>query len=447
MPDLLRIARAASAVDRLRSAVRLQRVAEAEQLRAIADLAAQHDWTTDDELDVIGERTVRIGADGTPLVGEFLPLEVAAATGRSIEASTWLIRDVLNLQARLPRLWSAVLGGAVETKQAFVLVQLTSRYDLSGDQAIIVDDRLRGKYGQIAWSRVLRLARGLIAQVAADKVEVVADAARRARFVKTGPAESLVSEVWARVDAADAQQLEASIQAIAATLRALGDADELDVRRARALGILATPGRAAAMLEGRDDERYVPRTKVYLHLNDAMLNRCACEASGAGEQSVARSETLGPITRRQLAELFGTSRISVTPVLQAGDDVAVDRYEVSRRMREQIILRDVVEPFPFSGRSARGLDADHTVAYRAGGRGQTRPSNLGPFRRRLHRAKTAGRWRLRQPRSGVFWWQSPTGQEYRVTPKDTIDLHDHSPLERGALWLLDTGQVGRRPST
>ena len=111
--QLLRIDRAASAVDRLRSAGQLRRLAEAEELRAIVDLAHEHEWTTTDELDVVGERAVRVGGDGTPLVGEFLPLEVAAATGVSIDAAAWLIRDALNLQFRSPALWASVLSGAV----------------------------------------------------------------------------------------------------------------------------------------------------------------------------------------------------------------------------------------------------------------------------------------------------------------------------------------------
>ncbi|MGV8907459.1 MAG: hypothetical protein ACOH1Y_00610 [Propionicimonas sp.] len=42
--------------------------------------------------DVIGTRPVRIGADGTALVDEFLPLEVANLKGISVASATWLIR-------------------------------------------------------------------------------------------------------------------------------------------------------------------------------------------------------------------------------------------------------------------------------------------------------------------------------------------------------------------
>ena len=43
----------------MRSAGQLRRLAEAEELQAIVDLAHEHEWTTTDELDVVGERGAR----------------------------------------------------------------------------------------------------------------------------------------------------------------------------------------------------------------------------------------------------------------------------------------------------------------------------------------------------------------------------------------------------
>ncbi len=197
----------------------------------------------------------------------------------------------------------------------------------------------------------------------------------------------------------------------------------------KALGILATPARAQAVLAGGDDRRYLPRTKVYLHLTPDLLT---------GTSSVARSETLGPITKTMLADLFGTSRITITPVLHADTEHAVDNYEIPHRIRETVTLRDTCEVFPHSSRTARGLDLDHTQPYAPGAAGQTRPDNLGPLTRRAHRAKTTGRWQLKQPRTGTFWWKSPQGNEYRVSPNGTTDLHHWSPLERTITWLLDS---------
>ena len=58
--------------------------AEVEQAVAIAELAEAREWTADATFDVVGTRPVRIGADGTALVDEFLPLEVATAKGISV---------------------------------------------------------------------------------------------------------------------------------------------------------------------------------------------------------------------------------------------------------------------------------------------------------------------------------------------------------------------------
>lgn len=434
--DLALIESGATAVERLRHSVELRRQADIDEVRAIAELAAEHSWTTTDEFDVIGERAVRLGADGCRLVGEFLPLEVAAIKGISVNAATWLIRDVLNLEARHPVLWDAVRAGHVAPFRAFQLAQLAAHYELTREQALTVDSGLAGKFGRIAWPRLMRLARGLIAIVAADKIEAAAKAAREARFMRSAPVEDqpLVTELWARLDTADAQQLEATVAALAKILAAEGDSESLDVRRAKALGILATPDKAAALLTGdaTTAKKYRPRANVFLHLSE--------EAVTGASVGVARCETMGPITKNQLAELFGTHHITITPVVRTGgDEPAVDSYEIPERIRRAVRLRDVCEVFPYSARSARRLDLDHTIPFVPGVPVQTRPGNLGPLTRGVHRAKTAGRWRLRQPRPGIFWWRSSTGQRYRVGPSGTDDLHGWSPLERKVAWHLDSG--------
>ena len=521
------------AIGRLRRSMQLRRQADIDEMQALSELAAEHSWSTEDELDVTRERATRLGADGSPLVGEFLPLEVAAVKGISATAATWLIRDVINLQSRHPHLWGCVCRGEVQPYRAFQIVQLAAKYELTQEQAHDLDTALAPKLGTLGWARLMRLARGLIALVAADAVKAAADRARAERFCRIAPSdEPVVSDLWARLDTTDAQQLDATLSALAKAMAGLGDTDDLDVRRARALGILATPQRATALLGGEDDERYLPRCRVYLHLSHDMLpdllaasdarepNACAydtsaharkpdisthqggydvrpdtascdtcpnacddpllcepitcthpgscdlCEpstctrpdsyepdacaashscgtnacADSRPHSGVARSETMGPIVKAQLAQLFANHRITVTPVVHAEDEPAVDSYEIPQRIAEAVRLRDVCEVFPYSSRLARRLDLDHTVAYVAGVEEQTRPDNLGPLTRRVHRAKTARQWQLRQPAGGVFWWRSPRGQTYRVTPQGTTDLHDWSVGECALRWRLD-----RRP--
>lgn len=48
--------------------------------------------------------------------------------------------------------------------------------------------------------------------------------------------------------------------------------------------------------------------------------------------------------------------------------------------------------------------------------------NLGPLSRSHHRAKTFGRWRLRQPTPGSYVWRSPYGWVYLVTASGSWKL-------------------------
>ena len=432
----------ATPTDRLRHSIELRREADINEVRAIAELAAEHSWTTTDEFDIVGERAIRLGADGTRLVGEFLPMEVAAIKGISVNAATGLIRDVLNLEARHPVLWDAVRAGHVAPFRAFQLARLATDYQLSQEQAIEVDSKLAGKFGRIGWPRLMRLAHGLIAIFAGDTHEQRTREAREARFMRSAPDKNhpIVTELWARLDTADAEQLEATVAALAKILAGQGDTDSLDVRRSKALGILATPAYAANLLAGGDGTPANPdSTAVRKPRPRAIVNLNLAEETITGSTGVARSDTLGPITKNQLAELFGTYHITINPIIRVDGDEAVDAYEIPDRIRKAVNLRDVCEVFPYSSRNARHLDLDHTIPYVDGATGQTRPGNLGPLSRNVHRAKTAGRWKLRQPRPGVFWWKSPDGQQYRVTPEGTDDLHHWSPLERLINWKLDTG--------
>jgi hypothetical protein len=82
-----------AAASRLRAAVEARTKAEVEEFVALAAFAKAHEWTAAATFDVSGTRPVRLGADGTALVDEFVALEVAALKGISVASATWLIRD------------------------------------------------------------------------------------------------------------------------------------------------------------------------------------------------------------------------------------------------------------------------------------------------------------------------------------------------------------------
>ena len=634
-----------SAADRLRLAIEARNRAEAVEARALADFAAEHEWPVDAEIDLVGQRPVRVGADGTPLLDEYVALEVAALKGISVAAATWLIRDVVNLRFRHPRLWTRALCGDLPLYRACHLAAEAARFELTAEQAHLIDDEVAPRIGGLPWRRLLSLYRGLIADQVPGKLEELSARARSERFVRRlGTDDPTVDYLSARVDTADARYFDAMVDQIADLLQAQGDTATKDVRRAKSIGILATPARATLLLaqaaaqytphpagssephtpttgdttpefpdaaphgaaaeasdeldshraaaqasdsvpnpyeaaaaettdeldphgaaagptneldphvagaeasdnapnpyeaaagptdeldphgaaaeapdaatepsrrrlllddqgshvtptadelelrlaeadwhdecaqggntEGQPatghnlppaltpaeleerlaeadaavapgahtthdasaafrqavmtalatirwtDPRLLPKCRLYLHVaEDTVLH-------GRGP---ARAEKIGPIAASMLGLLIGNSRVELTPVVRPYETIAVDAYEVPQRIREQVILRDTVEVFPFSARSARTGQYDHTIPYRPGVPGQTRTDNLGSLATKPHRGKTHGHWRLKQPKSGIFWWTSPAGNQYRVTRGNTMRLHNDTPLDR-----------------
>ncbi len=310
---------------RLRAAVEALTRAEVEQAVAIAELAEAHEWTADATFDVIGTRPVRIGADGTALVDEFLPLEVATLKGISVASATWLIRDVVNLRARHPLLWFQATRGLIPMFRACMLAAEVARFDLTVEQARALDERLAPKVPTLPWRRVLQLARGLITELAAGKVTALQQEARAARFVRKVPTDDpSTAYISARVDTADAIFFDAMVDRIADILGTNGDSDTKEVRRAKSIGILATPARAQLLLseavcpssgsgtregsgsrEGSGagsmvrstDPRLLPQAQVYVHVAEETLLR------GAGP---ARVEGVGAFPAAMLKPLAGT---------------------------------------------------------------------------------------------------------------------------------------------
>lgn len=515
-----------TAADRLRSAITARTRAEIAEAEAIADFAAENEWPVDAEIDLIGQRPARIGADGTPLLNEFGALEVAALKGISVGAATWLIRDIVNLRYRHPRLWARMRTGDIAVFRACQLAANIARFTLSRDQLAQIDDELATRASGLGWRRLLGLCDGLLAELVPDQLAERSRRARSDRFVrKLATDDPSVAYLSGRVDTADAVFFDGMLDRIADVLASQGDADSKDVRRAKSLGILATPARATLLLaeaakghepnkhetaaaavpivrprtgalfdgagrrrpcpepiddplfgvEWRADDsdqplaaraeptlaavdtsiggdalgppgpkdaidqvwlaaqasiprirwtsaKLLPKSTVYVHMAEHTL------MTGRGP---VRAENVGPLAATMLGLLVGQTRITVRPVVRPFDDsVAVDAYEIPKRIREQVILRDHVEVFPFSSRPARNQQLDHTVAYRKGVPRQTRAGNLGPLSTKAHRGKTHGHWRLNQPAPGVFGWTSPAGNQYRVTPHGATRFDADEPLDR-----------------
>jgi hypothetical protein len=254
------------------------------------------------------------------------------------------------------------------------------------------------------------------------------------------------SEVFMVLDTADAAAFDASVTSVAATLGALGDPGGVDVRRARAAGILADPQRALDLItadptspDGMDGQTNddstnddaadaqaavaeeaafgpaaPPAATIEVRVTDADL----LAAGPLGRGGVATSERLGPVLLDRLAGWLVGATVTIRPVLDLGRDEARDAHDPPAWLAELVRRRDEVSVYPGCHRPSARCDLDHIDPYvppdRGGPPGQTRPGNLAPLCRRHHRAKTFGDWTYRRLPDGSYAWTTPTGRAITV---------------------------------
>jgi hypothetical protein len=381
------------------------------------------------------EHPVRLGGVGTPTVADFAPAELGCVLGISDGAARRLIGDALDLRHRLRLIWAAAEAGRVPAYQVRHIATATRQ--LTAEQASWVDEQLAPSLDAVSWGRLETLLEAKIIEADPLGAEQQAALAAQQRFVRLSrTSEHGLKLIIARATAGDAIWFKATVDRIADILACQGDTDPVDVRRSRAIGILAQPAQALELLcrhqddnwdgpvdpgsagdESTADEdpvsfdevaqhaepewprepandlaedthrslqltpppfqpdRARPRAVIYVHLSEEAIN---------ADRGVAWVEDVGPVLLGRLRMLLGEQcSISLKPVidLPAGH-IPVDSYEIPARLREQLQLRYPADVFPYAAAVSRRIDLDHTIPYltpdRGGPPGQTRIGNLGP---------------------------------------------------------------------
>ncbi len=368
----------------------------------------------------IDETVTPLAGPGAPLVAEFAPADLAAALNITLDAGRQLVADGLELTYRLPRLFDLTRSGVVPVWVARAISRET--HDL-GPDAVAFADRLISstpdKIHQVDATKLVEEAR-----LYYDPDRAIADEehelARRGVWVKhrNNPA---TTDVVMTLDTPDALRFHETVTILAAELHAYGDTHPVDVRRARAVGILADPQYALNLLDGHPHA--TPTTgsgagmNLFVHLTPEDL-----KGDGTGAVSV---EKLGAATTQLLADwLTGYAatggKVILRPVLDLNSTTAVDQHDPPTALRERCILRDPHCVFPGCRRDSRSCDLDHIVAYipmpDGGPPGQTNAENLAPLCRTHHRIKTHTAWDYKRLTDGTYTWTSPTGHQYDVTP-------------------------------
>jgi len=423
-----------------------QRVRDSRVLQLAATWADRHEPPVGSPYGPTVERACCYGGDGTPEVAEFCAGEFAALQGVSFSVGRAIIADALDLRHRLPKLWTQVVAGQVRAWTAQRVAQATRplAWAAAGD----VDDAIAGLVEAVPWPRFERIL--LAAILEADPV-LAAQRAKRARperCVWASQGEDGLKMLVARADAGDLTWFMAAVNRLADILAARGDTDPLGARRAQAVGWLARPAEALALLSshsqdpdrhGRDPDaegeaaspedpevaaekahtsldvrgpfgvadltRGRPRVVLNFHLSDAALSE------GGG---LVRPEHSDPLTMDQLRTWLAPTgcRVHVRAVVVPRHLEPVDGYEIPHRIRFATRLREVAEIWPFGSCTAAAMDLDHTERYLApddgGPPGQTGIGTLGPLSRTVHRSATFGRWRDGSPTPGRTCGGHPT---------------------------------------
>ncbi|TCC25045.1 HNH endonuclease signature motif containing protein [Kribbella speibonae] len=188
------------------------------------------------------------GGDGCPGVAEFAPIEFGAVLGMSSGAAAALIGEALALRHRLPRIWAAVLAGNAVPWRARKVAHAC--LGLSQEAAAIVDRRVVGIVNTVTPGALDRIVKAAVWEADPEAAKAQAEAAARTRGVFVAPSDDHgTKRIWVRAAAGDVIRFDATIGDLARALKTLGDPDDLNQRRAKALGWIADPTAAHHLLE------------------------------------------------------------------------------------------------------------------------------------------------------------------------------------------------------
>ena len=194
------------------------------------------------------ERARRFGGAGTPAMWEFALAGLAVQLECSTAAARYLVRDVLDVRHRLPDIWARLVAGEIRVHYARHVARAT--HHLSVEAAGFVDVEVAEICdGRTSWSRFVDIVEGKV--VAADpEAAARREAEERAReFARaTRSDEHGMRGFYIRSSIGVIARIEATVEFLAAALRALGDPEPEDQRRIKALLVMANPVQAVELL-------------------------------------------------------------------------------------------------------------------------------------------------------------------------------------------------------
>ncbi len=212
---------------------------------------------------------------GIPEVHWAAPAAFAAANGMSTTAGKCLLRDALILRHRLPSIYARVVSRQVQVWRGRRIAQAV--LGAPADVVAHIDTTLAAiahKVGPVTLTRVLDEA---MLQLHAEEVEIAqAEEMTRRHVTFDDRSVSLnhgLGDLYGRGDWKDLHDFDRTLSAIAHRLQHTpeGEHESFDALRSMALGVLADPAQALALLAGDEPPAPTKQIVLYLHLTDAAV--------------------------------------------------------------------------------------------------------------------------------------------------------------------------------
>ncbi|MGL5808774.1 MAG: DUF222 domain-containing protein [Nocardioides sp.] len=199
----------------------------------------------------VEDPATRDGDEATAFVHQMLPgvdssctATFALAIGLSDAAGTALIVDAIHLRERLPRTWARLVTGELQAWRARRITQaILSQPD---DVTAMADQHvapIAHRVGSATVERLVHEANIRLHPAETEQAEIAVLERRHVRMLEDITHEGVAS-MEIRADLKDVLDFDATISRIASALADVGDPahpEDLDVRRSRAVGILADP--------------------------------------------------------------------------------------------------------------------------------------------------------------------------------------------------------------
>ena len=193
---------------------------------------------------------MRVGGVGTPVVAEFCFAELGARLQMSPFSARRFVADAVDARHRLPLIWARVRARRARVSNVRLVAARTRH--LSPKAAAFVDAAMvEFVDGSLPWGRFeARLAGKVVAAdpeaaAAREQAAAVEQFARRTRSCEQG-----MAGFYLRSTVGVVARFEATVAFLADALAAFGDPDAEELRRVKAVAVLANPTRAVELLAG-----------------------------------------------------------------------------------------------------------------------------------------------------------------------------------------------------